>query len=111
MKQYTSKIQTAKLIELGLPKPIYYCTDKYTIIHTGLDIINYSIGELIEILQKRVYQIEDSGIPCDLNIHYDGGTWLIVFISERDGRFKTEMFELIDALYDMCVKLKEEGVI
>lgn len=50
MKQFTSIEQTAKLMELGLPKPIYYCTDKYTIIHTGFDIINYSIGELIEIL-------------------------------------------------------------
>lgn len=72
---------------------------------------SYTIGELIEMLQKQVYQIEDSCIPCDLNIHYDGGTWLIVFICERDGRFKTEMFELIDALYDMVVKLKEEGVL
>ena len=111
MKQYLTPEQTAKLIELGFEKPRYYSADKYTIIHTGFDIINYSIGELIEMLQKRVYQIEDSGIPCDLNIHYDGVTWLIVFISERDGRFKTEMFDLIDALYLMVIKLKEEGVI
>ena len=111
MKQYTTPEQTAKLIKLGLPKPRYYSEDKYFIIHVGFEVINYSIGELIEMLQKRVYQIEDSGIPCDLNIHYDGGTWLIVFISERDGRFKTEMFELIDALYLMLVKLKEAEVI
>ena len=108
MKQYTTPEQTAKLIELGVEKPkttIPYKGDEYFIEKV------YSIGELIEMLQKRVYQIEDSGIPCDLNIHYDGVTWLIVFISERDGRFKTEMFDLIDALYDMCVLLKEEGVI
>ena len=111
MKQYTNSDQTTKLIELGFEKPMNYSADKYTIIHTGFDIINYSIGELIEELQKRVYQIEDSGIPCDLNIHYDGGTWLIVFISERDGRFKAEMFELIDALYLMVIKLKEAEVI
>lgn len=107
MKQYTTTDQTAKLVELGLPKPESIVEfDGYW----GYDYA-YSIGELIEMLQKRVYQIEDSGIPCDLNIHYDGGTWLIVFICERDGRFKTEMFELIDALYDMIIKLKEEGVI
>lgn len=71
----------------------------------------WSLHRLIELLQKQVYQTEDSGIPCDLNIHYDSGTWLIVYICERDGRFKTERLDLIDALYDMIVKLKEEGVI
>jgi hypothetical protein len=107
MKQYLTPEQTAKLIELGFDNPKSIVEGKlYSDIYFA-----YSIGELIEMLQKRVYQIEDSGIPCDLNIHYDGGTWLIVVISERDGRFKTEMFELIDALYLMLVKLKEEGVI
>lgn len=90
MKQYTSKIQTAKLIELGLPKPIYYCTDKYTIIHTGFDIINYSIGELIEILDNQGIEIKDFGY------------WIVdhecVTITND---------ELIDALYDCIVKLKE----
>jgi hypothetical protein len=111
MKQYTTSEQTAKLIELGLEKP--KSIEKVTYIEQygcGYEAA-YSIGELIGMLQKQVYQIEDSCIPCDLNIHYDGGTWLIVFICERDGRFKTEMFELIDALYDMVVKLKEEGVL
>ena len=114
MKQYLSPEQTAKLIELGFEKP-KSIIDVWAH-ETDIDIeyeyeYAYSIGELIEMLQKRVYQIEDSGIPCDLNIHYDGGTWLIVFICERDGRFKTEMFELIDALYLILVKLKEAEVI
>ena len=101
MKQYTTPEQTAKLIELGVEKPrcLHNCE------------LAYNVGELIEVLQKRVYEIEYSGIPCDLNIHYDGLTWLILFICESEGRFKTEMFELIDALYAMFVKLKEEGVI
>lgn len=117
MKQYLSPEQMAKLIGLGFEKPK---NERWV-----LDVVNestpsipnivkrqdYSIGELIEILQKRVYQIEDSGIPCDLNIHYDGGTWLIVYICERDGRFKTERLDLIDALYDMVTLLKERGMI
>lgn len=107
MRQYTNESQTAKLMELGFEMPKNIVEGKlYSDIYFA-----YSIGELIEMLQKRVYQIEDSGIPCDLNIHYDGGTWLIVFICERDGRFKTEMFELIDALYLILVKLKEAEVI
>lgn len=121
MKQYLNSEQTAKLIELGFEKPKntqYIQRAKARNLHSPFIEFgepefegSYTIGELIEMLQKQVYQIENSGIPCDLNIHYDGGTWLIVFICERDGRFKTEMFELIDALYDMVVKLKEEGVL
>lgn len=120
MRQFTNESQTAKLIELGFEKPKSVTEISWSEYEKDSPIINantieytrhYSIGELIEMLQKQVYQIEDSGIPCDLNIHYDGGTWLIVYICERDGRFKTERLDLIDALYDMIVKLKEEGVI
>lgn len=112
MKQYTTPDQTAKLIELGFEKPKTIVDKSYDFDAEYYKEVNhYSIGELIELLQKKVYQIEDSGIPCDLNIHYDGGTWIIVYICERDGRFKTERLDLIDALYDMIVKLKEEGVI
>lgn len=116
MKQYTTPEQTAKLIELGFEKLKFeietqLCNIKGQPLRAATIVGDYSIGELIEMLQKRVYQIEDSGIPCDLNLHYDGVTWLIVFICEQDGRFKTEMFELIDALYLMLVKLEEEGVI
>ena len=112
MKQYTSPEQTAKLIELGFDKP-RALVDKYYDFdaETYAEAKAYSIGELIDMLQKQVSQIEYSGIPCDLNIHYNGGTWLIVYICERDGRFKTERLDLINALYDIIVKLKEEGVI
>lgn len=118
MKKYTTPEQTGKLIELGFEKPKGWYVDGVTNninLYVNIDenpmMFNHSIGELIEMLQKQVYQTEDSGIPCDLNIHYDGVTWLIVYICERDGRFKTERLDLIDALYDMIVKLKEEGVI
>ena len=95
MKQYTNESQTAKLIELGQPKPRYYSADKYTIIHTGFDIINYSIGELIEMLGVHLSSIYCIGIGWCVN---------------AEG-LERRSEELIDALYDMVVKLKEEGVI
>lgn len=107
MKQYTNESQTAKLIELGLPKPRYYCTNKYTIIHTGFDIINYSIGELIEIL-PHVIVFGENDLFCPLRVMPTvGGGWAISYCKEYDERNN----ELIDALYDMIVKLKEDGVI
>ena len=112
MKQYTTPEQTAKLIKLGFEKPksieVYREGHCVPFVEQRWD---YSIAELIEMLQKRVYEIEYSCIPCDLNIHYDGETWLILFICESEGIFKTERLELIDALYLMIIKLKEEGAI
>lgn len=56
---------------------------------------NYSIGELIEVLGYDLY-----------SIHYIGLAWEVK--SERVG---TRENELIDALYKMILKLKEEEVI
>lgn len=121
MKQYLSPDQTAKLIELGLPKPRYYCADKYTIIHTGFDIINYSIGELIEMLPKTIEvdiwwgrEKGKAGI-WGLRIDTNGVDYMWTITYERDHSANLGVVgageELIDALYDMVVQLKEEGVI
>ena len=97
MKQYTDKDQTAKLIELGFPKPKTYHdllwdeNDKLNLIGWQ---INYSIGELIEFLQPRLVRIEQDK------------QWIIDTI----GCLSYDEV-LIDALFDACVKLKEEGVI
>lgn len=92
MKQYTSKDQTAKLIELGFPKP----SPKY--IHIGGVSYdsnhNYSIGELIEFLEHRIYRIEN-----DMQ-------WLV-----EGARVYGADKELINTLFEACVTLKEEGVI
>ena len=90
MKQYLSPEQTDKLIELGFEKPRYYSADKYTIIYIGFEIINYSIGDLIEILDGQGIEIKNFGY------------WIVEhewYTSIKD--------ELIDALYDCIVKLKE----
>ena len=103
MKQYLNSNQTAKLIELGLPKPRYYCTDKYTIIHTGFDIINYSIGELLSFLPLTI-QWTPRVIRGNV-IEYS-------FVTEGSELYYCNAHnELIDNLFDLCVKLKEEGVI
>ena len=105
MKQYTSKDQTAKLIELGFPKP------KPSFYQNGATWIqcdgNYSIGELIEFL------------PLELEPHPDMARRTIVgnevlycdeYIDWVELRFNKHE-EIIDNLFDACITLKEEGVI
>lgn len=91
MKQYTSKDQTTKLIELGFPKPKSIClsSDNDVMVRGA-----YSIGELIEFLEHRIYRIEN-----DMQWLVDGAR-----VYGMDN-------ELIDALFCACVTLKEEEVI
>lgn len=94
MKQYTTTEQTAKLIELGFEKP--KSSHRYW---RGNELVinnNYSIGELIEIL----------GVHLS-SIYYIGMELWVVNAEELERRSE----ELIDALYDMILKLREEGVI
>lgn len=83
MKQCTDKQQTAKLIELGFEKPFFLRR-------------TYLIGELIEML---------NGVS-ELEITRDGSGWGVY---DELRAFTGE--ELIDNLFDMILKLKEEGVI
>ena len=83
MKQCTDKQQTAKLIELGFEKPFFLRRA-------------YLIGELIEML---------NGVS-ELEITRYGSGWGIY---DELRAFTGE--ELIDNLFDMILKLKEEGVI
>ena len=89
MRQYTTAEQTAKLIELGLPKNINGLKEFST---------DYSIGELIEILNR----VDDE----KLEICRDCGFWLV-----GTDLYCVPCRDLIDALYDMVTLLKEKGVI
>ena len=97
MKQYTTPDQTAKLIELGLPKP------KSIVEHDGYWGYDYaySIGELIEMLPEfsSIYDLTD--------LHTMKRCWYVGHVSTLN----VSADELVDALYEMIVKLKEEGVI
>lgn len=108
MKQYTSESQTAKLIELGVEKPKGWeyptISNRYIMaVHIDKDPeFNYSIGELIEMLPK------DRG-ECPLII--DGNLIFEKWAVYYEGAKGFSRDELIDALYEMAIKLKEEGVI
>lgn len=101
MKQYTTPEQTAKLIELGFEKPknerwvLDVANESSPSIQNVVKRQDYSIGELIEMFGFHLS-----------SIYYIGIVWVVNAIGlERRSE------ELIDALYYMIVKLKEEGVI
>ena len=104
MKQYTNQEQTDKLIELGFPepKPSFYQNGASWIMCDG----NYTIGELIEFLDTTKFRV-DIGLglakPCYVNT--SAPTFGETMITCQWGH------ELIDLLYNLCVKAKEEGVI
>ncbi|MBQ2797526.1 MAG: hypothetical protein IJF01_07335 [Tidjanibacter sp.] len=120
MKQYTTPEQTAKLIELGFEKPMWRVARKFddqspriAITSFGKlmtfsyeDVFAYSVGELIKIL-------EDVASIVMSYSYQKNGYYVRVIIPKREGggMYRISQIELIDALYDMCVKLKEEDVI
>lgn len=123
MKQYLSKEQTAKLIELGFGKPKSISSIKVTgdIITTAEDLIgepssvmggkinaNYSIGELIEMLPISFETDNDDTSWLEIEA---GAVWSVSYSSLEFIDYDCERKELIDALFDMIVKLKKDGVI
>ena len=104
MKQYTTHEQTARLIELGFERPFRneylhiveeygYAVDKER---------NFSIGELIEQLPTIV---DDFTLWIGRDERSD--QWFVKY-APRSLKLADN---LIDAIYEMVVKLKEEGVI
>ena len=114
MKQCTNESQTAKLIELGFEKPPkkgFLFQSSTGNCHTDLMLAeeNYSIGELIEML-PRVVEDEDSEYAT-ISIYHDTISWVIDYQSPERCFYATSNIELVDALYEMIVKLKEEEII
>ena len=112
MKQYTNESQTAKLIELGFKKPksSVECElpkEDWRIGQVGIRKA-YSIGELIEML-PRVVEDEDSEYAT-ISIYHDTISWVIDYQSPERCFYSTSNIELVDALYEMIVKLKEDGI-
>ena len=109
MRHYTTTEQTAKLIELGFEKPCSIASVEPIYGMGGISVAKaYSIGELIEVLPESTSQ----------RIRYVATkrAWIVdVDVLGKSGVGKcyrgTYHPRLIDALYDMVVKLKEEGVI
>lgn len=113
MKQYTNREQTAKLIELGFERPFrneyLHIVEEYG--YAVNKERNFTIGELIEILPKG---INDDYLDISAPFGEDDG-WLITYgqqvYEDWEDIYTFINKELIDAIYDMAVKLKEEGMI
>ena len=97
MKQYTTPDQTAKLSELGLADSIR--EERYK---RGVLPKNYSIGELIEL-------IPDTGDRYFKNRQIFGSA--VLFYGEGIIYDFDEEAELIDNLFNLVVRLKEDGAI
>lgn len=111
MKQYTTQEQTAKLIELGFERPKSMAeydlpAGDWRIGSVGIRKA-YSIGELIEMLPRY---IEDKGATIDIG--FDMFSWVIAYLNiPQEYVYCTSGLELIDALYEMIIKLKEEKLL
>lgn len=105
MKQFTTPEQTDKMIELGFEKP-KTLVDKYYDFDAEnyKEVSRYSIGELIEMLPPKI-----DGRNLVIERYKELGQWLVCYESCL-GVYSMSA-ELSDALYDMVIKLKEEGVI
>jgi hypothetical protein len=104
MKQYTTPQQTSKLIELGFENPKNIVEGElYSDIYFA-----YSIGELIEMLPISFETDNDDTSWLEIEA---GAVWSVSYSSFGFIDYDCEREELIDALFDMILKLKEEGVI
>ena len=103
MKQYTNESQTAKMIELGFEKP------KSIVGHDGYWGYDYaySIGELLSFLPEEIKSEEDDFVA---SLQITSG-WELYYTTYSDIFYYVNNNELIDGLFDLCVKLKEKGVI
>ena len=109
MKQYTAPEQTAQLIELGFEKPSSIASVEPLYGMGGISVAkSYSVGELIEMLPGN----------SSKHIRYVATkrAWVVdVDVLGKSGCAKCYRgayhAELVDALYDVIVKLKAEGVI
>lgn len=105
MKQTTTTEQTFTLIKLGFDKPKHFIEGP-TFLDSGFA---YTIGELIEMLPKYT---EIKSQQCYLGIYPTKNKWYVFYENiVFKSLTKSSEIELIDALYDMILKLKEEGVV
>ena len=108
MKLYTSNEQTAKLIELGFEKPKSEVKAEQAGDCAWYNPA-YSIGELLSFLPPII----PNGRGYYINITHDSISWVIDYKQHGDTQYKyiVSDVELIDAIFAMILKLKEEGVI
>jgi hypothetical protein len=106
MKMYLNTEQTAKLIELGFKHNKCEIEEKTEWSYEWRKE-TFTIGHLIEMLPTRL--IVD-GIPCNRVIDVNEVLYYNIVL-DFIGYLCNDNTYLLDNLYDMIVKLKEEGVI
>lgn len=114
MKLYTTEEQTSKLIELGFKKPpkkglLFQSNVGNCLTDLMLAEENYSIGELIMMLPEKT---NNDTLLDMLEIYIDNyKMWTVCYSNVFGELYYTYCGELVDALYDMLVKLKEKEVL
>lgn len=105
MKQYTNESQTAKLIELGLEEPKTKLPFEVSNDELGY---TYSIGELIGMLPIT---IREEWYQLEIKVYL--GKWKVSYIDITNDSPIYYILEddLIDAIFNMIVKLKEEKLL
>lgn len=105
MIQYTTPEQTAKLIELGVAPPAIYV--RYS--PDGGCWADYTLGELISFCPTTI-NVGDNEFAT-FEVYWDSIGWRADYHIFGHIYHLAMATELIDCLFEMVVKLKEEGVI
>ena len=117
MKLYTTPEQTAKLIELGFEKSkserwvLDVANESTPNIQNIVKRQDYSIGELIEMLPEALCTSHDDSCHYHLSMDTDACMWRVRYMDDFDVTLcATYDVELINALYDMVIVLKRQGI-
>ena len=107
MKQHTDTIQTMRLKDLGFPPP--KGVSKLSL-DWDLDTVptfDYSIGELLSFIPEKIESEEDDFVAT---FQMTAG-WEIYYTTYSDIFYYHHNVELVDALFDMVVELKEKKML
>ena len=112
MKQYTTTEQTVKLVELGFEKPGSIASVEPIYGMGGISIAKaYSIGELIEMLPEAICTSHDDSCHYHLSMDTDACMWRVRYMDDFDVTLcATYDVDLINALSDMVIVLKRQGI-
>lgn len=107
MKKHTDALQTMRLKDLGFPSP--KSVSKLSL-DWDLDTVptfDYSIGELLSFIPDKIESEEDDFMAT---FQMTAG-WEIYYTTYSDIFYYFNNVELVDALFDMVIILKEKGII
>lgn len=109
MKHYLNSDQTMRLKDLGFPAPKAVSKLSLDWDMDTVPTFNYSIGELIEFLPKQV--VDEYEVPKGFQLNSCSDSWEVYYSNYTEIEYYKNCTELIDALYDMIIELKEKRVI